>query len=375
MLGSHIERTGVIKELNEYIKAQMRTGSWETMKWLNQRASRVNFLEVPRDLPEPDHAIEVRAVTWRSKLQERMDALTQANPSKIYSVSLDDQGPNPTGQEALYEQSGDEKKRIMWSGTTVTLAQKGIDQQGDRTIVPVYPISYSEWIACYNPDYAKTFREVGLPLPYAGIGVSVLMVTSDGAEKDDRTNGLIPLTRRGLETPVYPGRLYSPGGGPKPGQTSTAAILEEVLEETGLERGRYFDPDEMFMLALVSDSSFAGSEHSRPELVAYLPVNATFNDIERIQHEASIKKGLSQEDVWGVVPFSAFTPNLARAITFNGPEMCPPTEAGLAHLMLYQEMRREGLAKALENVESMMRRLSSFRRTEFKPLIERLARV
>lgn len=261
----------------------------------------------------------------------------------------------------------------MWAGTTVTLAQRGIYEEEGRIIVPIYPISYTEWIACDNPEYTRAFREAGLPLPYAGIGVSVLMVTNDGADQDDRTYGLIPLTRRGIETPVYPGRLYSPGGGPKPGQTSTEAILEEIIEETGLKSGEHFNSDELFMLALVADTRYAGSEHSRPELVAYLPVNTTFSDIERIQHEVSIKRGLRQEDVWGVVPFSAFTPNLGRAIIFSGREMCPPTEAALAHLMFYQEMRREGIEQALKNMEKAMSRIRSFRRVPFVPPIERLA--
>ncbi len=366
-------RERVTGALKGHINTQMRTPDWHTMEWLNTRASKVNFLEVPRDLEEPNQARIIREADFIQRLEERRSVLLEANPGREYEIQLDDQGDNSTGQLALFEVSSEGKTRRMWDGRTVTLAQRGIYEEDGKTIVPIYPISYTEWLACANPEYTRGFRDAGLALPYAGIGVSVLMVTNDGADRDDRTYGLIPLTRRGIETPVYPGRLYSPGGGPKPGQTSTEAILEEIVEETGLESGNHFNSDELFMLALVADTKYDDSEHSRPELVAYLPVNTTFSEVERIQYEKSVKKGERQEDVWGVVPVSAFTPNLARTIIYSGYEMCPPTEAGLAHLMLYQEMRREGIEEALKNMETIMSRIRSFRRTPFVPPIERLA--
>lgn len=360
--------------LEGYINTQMRTPDWHTMVWLNKRASKVNFLEVARDLEEPEQAREVREAFWPTVLERRKAELLQANPSNLYTIHIDDQrGERATNKLALFELRGDGEKVVAFDGPTITYAQQGFYQEGDKTLIPTYPILYSEWVACMNPEYGKAFNNAGLPIPYAGIGISVLMVTNDGANQDDRTYGLIPLTRRGIETPVYPGRLYSPGGGPKPGQTSTEALLEEIIEETGLKGERYYDSDDIFMLALIADTRFAGSEHIRPELVAYLPVNATFSEIERIQYEVSVKKGQRQEDVWGVVPVSAFTPNLARAIIYNGGEMCPPTEAGLAHFMLYQNMRREGVKQALKDMEVLMARLKLFRRRPFTPPIERLA--
>ena len=153
-----------------------------------------------------------------------LEAVNQETRYKIHDDAV--------GIPALYEETSNGEKVKMWAGTTVTLAQSGITSSGSHQInVPVYPINYSEWIACQNLRYAEEFRKANLALPYAGLGISVLMVTTDG---------FIPLTRRGIETPVYPGRLYPPGGGPKPGQSSTSAILSEVLEETGLEAGETF---------------------------------------------------------------------------------------------------------------------------------------
>lgn len=353
-------------ETKEQLKGLLRTPDWHTMELLLQPASKVHFVGVERDLEEPEVAREIRQRNWLERLHERMGVLTQANPDRNYRIHLDDQGDKATGRMALFEVDSDlEERRRMWDGTTITLAQKGVYSAGGEFFVPVYPISYTEWVACSNPDYTRAFREIGLSLPYAGIGVSVFMITSDG---------FVPLTRRGIETPVYPGRLYSPGGGPKPSQTSTEALLEEIVEETGLKGGERFNPADIIMMALVADSRYEGSKHSRPELVACLPVNATFREIEEIQHKISIQKGQRQEDVWGIVPVSTFRPNLTRTLLYSGFEMCPPTEAGIAHLLFYQTAITEGLKMAVGHMRATMQRLQDFERVEsYQPPIKRLA--
>lgn len=65
MMVEHDLREQVTNALRGYINTQMRTPDWHTVEWLNHRASRVNFLEVPRDLEEPDQARLVREATWR----------------------------------------------------------------------------------------------------------------------------------------------------------------------------------------------------------------------------------------------------------------------------------------------------------------------
>ena len=188
----------------------------------------------------------------------------------------------------------------------------------------------------------------------------------------ETTDSFFPLTRRGIETPVYPGRLYSPGGGPKPEESSAQAVLAEVLEETGLGEKVHFDSQNLTMLALVSDANFAGSAHARPELVAYMPVDINFRTVEEIQHLQSIKKGQKQEDVWGVVPITTFIPNLKRAIIYDGFQMCPPTEAGLAHAALYKIQKMSGLEDATNQMKSTLARLQLFERSEYTPPILRL---
>lgn len=350
----------VAPEVHARVRELMRTSSWETLEYLNIPAGNVEFEEVERDLVEPEEAAKVRRETWQAKLEERKEALEAANKGVEYLIHDDEE----TGNLALFEQvSGGGEKRRMWAGSTVTLAQAGVVREGKKMSVPVYPISYSEWVACYNPEYAEAFHDKGLIVPYAGIGVSVLMETADG---------FFPLTRRGIETPVYPGRLYSPGGGPRPGESSVEAILAEILEETGLEQEEHFEVAKLRMLALVSDTHFADSEHSRPELVAILPVDVSFRQLETIQHERSVAEGKSQEDVWGLSPVSTYVPSLQKGIVYSGFEMCPPTEAGLAHAALHFIAEKRGMETALQEMEKVMKWVQSFSRSRYTPPITRL---
>lgn len=343
----------------------LKTPSWDTLESLLLPASRVYFEQVQRDLEEPKKAFDIRTGTFIRKLRERQAELMRVNPNTLYRIGPDVDREGATGYPALFEvlQTGEDKIR-MWDGTTVTLAQSGPRWTEDKFSIPVYPIKYSEWVACQNFRYANAFRDQGIQLPYAGIGISVLMETTDG---------LIPLTRRGIETPVYPAMLYSPGGGPKPGQDSTEALLEEILEETGLRSGDHFDPKKLTMLALVSDTRFHNSDHQRPELVAHLPVKVSFRELERIQFDRARTKGLSETDVWRIDPLSANPDTLPDGILFHGNQFCPPTEAGLAHLVLFQLLQQTGdIDHSIGTTANMMRKMESYRREPYIPPISRL---
>lgn len=335
---------------------KIKTQTWHTIHYLGMPASRVKFVQVEREFKEPDEATKVRKSTWSEKLNERKAILEEANPESRYLIKFDEE----TGEDALFEKNEPDKKK-MWAGTTVTFA--GIDANDLGASVKVHPISYTEWIACYNPAYSEVFIQKGLSLPHAGIGVSVIMETTDG---------LIPLTRRGIETPVYPAMLYSPGGGPKPGEGSTEALLQEILEETGLKAGEHFNPNELFMMALIADSRFVGSSHSRPELVARLTVNVTYLQMEKIQQEHVKTKGLKETDVWGLEPVSTYPASLQQVIKLHGREMCPPTEAALTYEFFELRKREIGEA-AYEELIEFIQIVGGYEREEFVPPIKRLA--
>lgn len=350
----------VVPEIKGRLANVMQTERWKTYEILGIPLPDIRFKQVDRDLIEPEEAKDIRLKTWNSKLEEKKEELKEAKSLSNYVIDFDED----TKLDSLFEiDLVGEKRRKMWAGMTVSLSQKGPYWEGNSVVVPLYPISYSEWIACHNPKYGEVFKEKGLPFPFAGFGISVLMKT-----KDD----MIPLTVRGLETPVYPGMYYSPGGGPQPGESLEEAMLSEIKDEVGLKPGKHFNTSEMRALALVSDSKFAGSEHERPELIFYLPLKVGFNELLKIRHQSIAEKAKKEEDVWRMEPVASFPPELIDTIIDKGERMCAPTEAGLAHALLHITLQNEGLVSSLINIEKLMNRMATFDRALYKPQIRRI---
>lgn len=344
----------------------LNTEVWGTMETLHMPISQVEFEYVERDLIEPPEAKALRARLLIDAYNERIEALKKQNPSAEYEVRVDDEREGATGRPALF-QKGNERP-IGWDGNTITLAQKGARHENGKLIVPVYQIDYSEWTACNNEEYLKIFKDKGLPLPYAGIGVSILMETSDG---------LYPITQRGQETPVYPGRTYTFGGGPRSGQTFEEAIIEEISEESGLVEGQHFDRTKITALAMVSDSKYADDPDkkrslyaSRPELVLTVQAKTSFREIEKVRHD-KVNRGGKEADVWGMIGISTYEPSLAQYIISRGQEMCPPLEAGLAHALNYKVMNSQGPERALQVSTLLVDQLKKSERPPFKPTIVR----
>jgi 8-oxo-dGTP pyrophosphatase MutT (NUDIX family) len=335
----------------------IKTDTWHTIEYIGMPADNVHYFSVEREIKEPESAKHIRDVAYESQLLERKGVLEKINRGSRYRIRVDEK----TGKNALFEVTSDGEKRKMFDGPTITQAQKGYTFDDDLKIF-VYPIVYSEWIACKHPQYAKAFEEEGLPLPYAGIGGSVLIETRDG---------LILLTRRGMETPVYPARLYPPGGGPKPGENSKEAILQEIREETGLEADRHFDASGLHMMAFISDTRFEGSRHSRPELVARLPTDLSYKQMEGTQQEQIRKKG-KETDVWGLEPVPMNPTSLKQMIKLHGREMCPPTEAGLTY-ELY-ELRKEeiGPEAAFAEMMEFTKSIRKYKRSVFEVPVQLL---
>ncbi len=334
----------------------IKTDTWHTIEYIGMPASKVSFVYVDREVPEPEEARGIRKNVWKEKLEERKRVLETANPNSQYSIMFDQE----TGENSLFEK-GEPDKRKMWAGKTVTMT--GYDVSDEKADVLVHPISYTEWIACYNNEYGNVFEKNGLPLTYAGIGASVLIETKDG---------FIPLTRRGIETPVYPAMLYSPGGGPKPGEGSTEALLQEILEETGLKAKNDIDPSKLHMMALISDTQFAGSRHSRPELVARLPTDLSYKDVEDIQYEMVKKKNRKEADVWGLEPASMNPTSLKQMIKLHGREMCPPTEAALTYELYVVRKKEIGSKAAFAEMAEFTKSIKRYKRSEFEVPVQLL---
>jgi 8-oxo-dGTP pyrophosphatase MutT (NUDIX family) len=193
-----------------------------------------------------------------------------------------------------------------------------------------------------------------------GVGICVLIETSDG---------FIPMTRRGLETPVYPGRLYLPGGGPKPGQSSVAALVEEIIEEIGLKPSEDFNPNEVKALALITDRHHQGSAHERPEIVFYYKSALTFAELVSKRDQEVVKKGQAPTDVWGIEPVVAKPIDLISKATLDGFQTCPPAEAALM-ILAHKKLREElGVDRAQKDIDAAINRINRCKPREFSPPI------
>lgn len=344
------------------IEQILQTDWWHTMAVLHCPASQVELSHQQRPEAEPEAARNLRIAEWNLRVEKKCAQLSQVNPDKRYVME-----PDSTGQKTLFEVIDGKNVACMWDGTTIsTTGASKLNSAGIFTL-DVYPIKYSEWTSCTNPNYGAEYLKAGQNLPYAGIGISVLMETTDG---------FIPLTRRGIETPVYPGALYSPGGGPKQGQSSVEAILEEILEETGLEAGKHFSRQDLVMLAYVSDTRHQGSDHGRPELVAYLPLRITARDICDVRDAYLEKKRIPEADVWAYEILRADQSNMRGMVVLRGNEMCPPTEAALSHLIHYKLLQKHSgdVQAAAVETSTFMDRVKSYGRETYHPPIARLAR-
>lgn len=339
----------------------LSTEAWATLGMLHCPASQVTLAHGDRPHPEPLEAKILRIEEWNKKIDAKLKELSEVNPTKSYCADADP----TTGQKTLFEIKDGEKIARMWDGVTISPSGDLIRTSDGGWVLNVHSIQYSEWTSCTNPEYAAAHRRNGVPLPYAGVGVSVLLETTDG---------FIPLTRRGIETPVYPGHLYSPGGGPKQGQSSVTALLEEIAEETGLQKGKHFNASELVMLAYVSDSKHQNSDHERPELVAYLPLKISVRDICDIRDEYLQRKKVPETDVWAYELLRADQANMSGMVVLRGNEMCPPTEAALCHLMYYKLLQKREDESAMSEMRGVMDRVTQYGRDPYKVPIHKLSR-
>jgi ADP-ribose pyrophosphatase YjhB (NUDIX family) len=326
---------------------------WSTKLALYCPAAVVHVKAVERQIPEPEEAKAIRLADWASRLEAKMRQLSEANPQRTYVIHHD---PD-TDQDALFEKLADGKEaKKMWDGTTIS-TEGELDAERDGTyVLKVFPIRYSEWNSCTNPKYSRVFLDKSLPLPNAGVGMSVLLETTDG---------FTPLTRRGIETPVYPGYLYSPGGGPKPGEKTVEALLAEVLEETGLKKGEHFDPSKLVMLAYVSDVRHQHGLHERPELVAYLPLEVDSRVVQRVRDEMNAKKNTPEPDVCAYRLVSTDLAVLKREVVLHGVQkMCPPTEGAMTHLLHYKHLQSDPYS-AVELTSKFMQRVLGYKRRRY----------
>lgn len=330
---------------------------WQTLQTLDVPAANVHFNLIERPEPESDLARQVRLENWDRALLSKQKLLSSANPDSKFVIAFHE----ATSQNALYQQLPDGKLiPKMWDGTTISTTQMQLSEKNGHYTLDVYKIRYSEWTSCTDPRYCQLN-----PAP-CGVGVCVMIETTDG---------FVVLTRRGLETPVYPARLHTVGGGPKPEEDSAESLFGEILEETGLKANQHFMPQQMMIMAYISDVEHQGSALQRPELVAYLPLTIDSNQVRDIRDAEIARKKTPEADVWALEFVSSRIRDMEGTMILRGPEMCPPTEAGLAHMIrLKLEKESDSPLLAEETLSRVMARAAGFLRNPYEPRIQALGR-
>jgi hypothetical protein len=311
----------------------------------------IDFYQTDRPFPEPDRARKARMETWEMLLKQTKSRNEADKPECSYEIKDDEK----TGNLALF-QTKPEERIIQFDGKTINMAN--YHQEG-RLFVGVYPIDWSEWMACMNPDFTKAYLEDVGKKPYAGVGVNIFTITSDG---------FVPLTLRDIETPNYPWRLFNFGGGPKPGEKSSEAVLLEAAAESGIRKENmgsvHPGPPRLSWIALVSDKKWMGSEHERPDFTAVVDIKPSFRELAEAHHLKTRDMRKKETGIKTIIPVHLSLPGIDDFIFSDGYRMCPPTEAGLSLLSYKLREMRSGPEEAQRAFSENAEKIDRYERGE-----------
>ena len=319
----------------------MQTGAWETIRIIDMPASKVTIKEVKRPFEEPESARLFREQYFNKYLESLKLKLENSGKSGefTYEIGLYDRAYEEGIPNALYSIDNENNRRLLsFDGMASNL--EGITMDNESATLKLYPIAYSEFICCKDQEFGDIYpREIDR-IPYAGIGVSTIVETNDLK---------FVLTRRGMGTDTYPGKLFSLGGQIKPKDSAVEGLVGEVVEESGIS-GNDFDVNNLFITALGADSNYMGGGMKRPELVAYLKANISWDEV--VQRYTKTKPQL---DVSDIIPFPSDNINFGLELSrlHKEDEMIPQLELGL----LYAFLKKQEIENGPEGISKLSRDL------------------
>jgi hypothetical protein len=334
---------------------RLQTDVWTTYQILDAPASSVKIRAVEKPFEEPEKARQVREAYFLNEVLGGTQARLQSEtPDNEYFID-DFEGAAEGGiNQALYERSPDGTiKRLNFDGPNVNFSQ--VQSTKDGAEIDVFPIAYSEWMACQNPGYAEAYKEATGQIPNAGVGLSLAIKS-----KDD----FFVLTQRGTGTPNYPGTLFTVGGGLKPQDSVVSGLLEEVAEEAGLTPGENFQSEDIILTAVGAERNCYGGRHDRAEVVGYLSTDATFEEIVTAQGKAEY-----QTDVSGLVPLTTGLEGFSSRVAVMGAkgELLPAAELGVTYAWLKHRENELGPEQAAQDADYLSRLLNKYEREIFTP--------
>lgn len=286
-----------------------RDENFKTLSDLRSRSIGDIYLTSQGNFIEPDDSRAIRESYYRSLLSAKLDEAK--DQGRILEIRNDGHG------DFLIDPSSNSK--VIFDGKVTTPTT--YEFRDGSLFIDYKTIPYSLWTALSSLD--PTYRDsYGLaPLPYAGLGISVLPITTDD---------LVVLTVRGPDTPVYPGRFYGVGGAPKPDQN-----IEEIISMFFRKELSYnWDPHaiEVKPLAFVSDINHQGIQGlQRPEIVFYSKIDLTYDELILLRQEGITQGAEKPADVADLHQFHIT--DLSSFLKKSLPnEFCPPTWGALKHL-------------------------------------------
>lgn len=263
--GSHPDFNGT------FSRESVSVENWTVLSLIERPLYAVEFTQI--DSPQSEHpeAAEYREGLFTEALNRRLNSLKENNPSRDLFLDRDSEN-NLCLCEVL---STGNIKKIMWDGKIINIPQMQFQSEADDGSIEIrtFEMNYSTWHALLSPEYRHIQEKHNMHIGYAGLGISILVETSDG---------YLAFTKRPAgETLVYPGRMHVVGGSPLPGQSPIQAAIEEVEEELGLKCREDFNPQDLFALGIVLDNRHQGHPIVRPEIACCLKIKLTAEELRK----------------------------------------------------------------------------------------------
>ena len=331
------------------------TDTWRTIEIIDAQASNVFIKSVNRPFEEPESARKIRFDYFMNELEKArkgFEAKSISEDEKAKYTIEDFDTPAIDGiKKAVFKTTDNERKRLTFDGVTTNYSK--ISHESKNIHIEVYPIAFSEWIACKSQDFTNAYlRNIGKK-PYAGIGVNTIVESIDG---------FFTLTQRGTVNPNYPGTLFTLGGGLNPKDSVSQGLFSEIVEEAGLKEGTHYDKNNLIITAIGSDKSYMGGAHERAEITAYLKTHATWREIVSAQ-----KKTEKQLDVSGLVPLDTDPNNFISRISMMGStgELLSSAEMGLIYGWLKKRENDVGIEQTRQDYSKLMNMINQYERQSF----------
>jgi len=322
--------------------SQIKTPTWDTLEVIDLPASKVKLNVIEKYYSESPQAKKIRENFFNVMLKDTKKSLEKSDSVSKYSIE-DYESPAKSGINfALFRENDSGKKLVNFDGITTNFASVS----DEKDTINIFPIAYSEFLVCRSNYYLDAMEKHTGFILNAGVGINVTVETSDG---------IYVLTKRGLGTPVYPGSIYTIGGGVLPKNNTVDNIINEITEELGLIPEKDFKEENLIITGIGRDLNYMGGNATRPEIAAYLKLNSDWKDVLYAH-----KKTFFQTDVEDIVLLPSDKSNFQKIfpVMVSSGKLLSSAELSITYAFMKEN---PNLAKTL------ISDLNAYQRSDFHP--------